>query len=56
MNKKHKTFNEKEIEILNEISDKTTIYDETQCGPQEEPFITEIKIDPEKYNKKDNRN
>ena len=44
MNNKHKTFNEKELDILNEISDKYTIYEETQCGPQEQPIVTETKI------------
>ena len=50
MNNKHKTFNEKEIDILNEISDENIIYEETQCGPQEEMIITEQKIDINKWN------
>ena len=49
MNNKHKTFNEREIDILNEISDENTIYEETQCGPQEEPIITELKVDTKKW-------
>ena len=49
MNNKHKTFNEKELDILNEISDENTIYEETQCGPQEEPIITEQKVDIKKW-------
>ena len=51
MNNKHKTFNEKEIDILNEISDENIIYEETQCGPQEEMIITEQKIDINKWRK-----
>ena len=49
MNNKHKTFNEREIDILNELSDENTIYEETQCGPQEEPIITELKVDTKKW-------
>ena len=49
MNNKHKTFNEREIDVLNEISDENTIYEETQCGPQEEPIITELKVDTKKW-------
>ena len=49
MNNKHKTFNEREIDILNEIRDENTIYEETQCGPQEEPIITELKVDTKKW-------
>ena len=44
MNNKYKTFNEREKDILNEISSIDTIYEETQCGPQEEPIITEEHI------------
>ena len=51
MNNKHKTFNEKEIDILNEMSDENVIYEETQCGPQEEMIITEHKIDIDKWRK-----
>ena len=48
MKRKLKTYNEKEIEILNEISDYNIIYDETQSGPQEEPIVQEINLNKEK--------
>ena len=39
------TFLEKEKDILNNNSDKDTIYEETQTGPQEEPFLLEYSLD-----------
>lgn len=52
MKKEYKTFNEKEKDILNEISDKDIIYEETQCGPQEQPIVTEqhLSIDRKRKN------
>jgi len=54
MDKKHDfkdTLLEKEKEILNEISDKNIIYDETQTGPQEEPFLFEYSLDLNMWSK-----
>ena len=36
---------EKEKDILNEISPEDVIYEETQTGPQEEPFLFEYHLD-----------
>ena len=45
MKKHYKNFNEREIDILNEISDDNIIYEETQSGPQEESIVQEqVKI------------
>lgn len=43
------TFLQKEIDTLNEIADDYTIYDESQCGPQEEPYVKEYKVDIKKW-------
>lgn len=54
MDKKHDfidTLLEKEKEILNEISDKNIIYEETQTGPQEEPFLFEYSLDLNMWSK-----
>lgn len=42
-----KTFNDRSKGILNdnEITDEEIIYDETQTGPQEEPFLFEYEMD-----------
>jgi len=44
-----KDFLEKEKDILNEISDEETIYEESQCGPQEEPYLKEFRVNLEKW-------
>ena len=41
MKRKERSFLEKEIDILNEISSEETIYEESQDGPQEEPIAKE---------------
>lgn len=54
MDKKHDfkdTLLEKEKDILNEISDKNIIYEETQTGPQEEPFLFEYSLDLNMWSK-----
>lgn len=43
------TFIEQEIETLNEIADENIIYDESLCGPQEEPYPKEYKVDIKKW-------
>ena len=43
------TFLQKEIDNLNEMADEYTIYDESQCGPQEEPYVKEYKLDVKKW-------
>ncbi len=42
-----KSFNEKSKEILNDndLTEEEIIYDETQIGPQEEPFLFEYSMD-----------
>ena len=40
-----KDYLEIQKEILNEISDENIIYEEAQCGPQEEPYLKEYKLD-----------
>ena len=44
------TFLEREKNLLNEMANDV-IYDESQCGPQEEPFNQEFKISTKKYKK-----
>ena len=39
------TFLEKEKDILNNASENNVIYDESQTGPQEEPFLFEYYLD-----------
>lgn len=39
------TLLNKEKNILNKTSDKDVIYEETQTGPQEEPFLFEYHLD-----------
>ncbi len=54
MDKKHDfkdTLLEKEKDILNETSDKNIIYEETQTGPQEEPFLFEYSLDLNMWSK-----
>ena len=46
-----KDYLEIQKEILNEISDENIIYEESQCGPQEEPFNQEFRISTKKYKK-----
>ena len=53
MKKNYKSFNEKEIDILNELSDENVIYEETQSGPQEEPIVQEQIINIKKNKKLD---
>ena len=53
MKKHYKNFNEREIDILNEISDDNIIYEETQSGPQEEPIVQEQVINIKKNKKLD---
>ena len=52
---KRKTLTEKQRDILNEISPKNIIYDETQTGPQEEPFLFEYHLDLEVWKKYKNK-
>lgn len=42
-----KSFNDRSKEILNDndITDDNIIFDETQTGPQEEPFLFEYSMD-----------
>ena len=47
--KKTRSFLEKHKDILNEIADETTIYDETQTGPQEAPYLLEFNVNPGKF-------
>ncbi len=52
--KKHEfndTFLNKEKDILNDIADEDVIYDESQTGPQEEPFLFEYHLDLELWKK-----
>lgn len=42
-------FLEKEIDTLNEISSENVIYDESQDGPQEEPYLKEFHLNLEKW-------
>ncbi len=42
-------FIQKEIDTLNEIAGEDIIYDESQCGPQEEPYVKEYKVDLGKW-------
>ena len=44
-----KDYLEIQKEILNEISDENVIYEESQCGPQEEPYLKEYKLDIKKW-------
>ncbi len=44
-----KDYLEMQKEILNEISDENVIYEESQCGPQEEPYLKEYKLDIKKW-------
>lgn len=44
-----KDYLEIQKEILNEISDENIIYEEAQCGPQEEPYLKEYKLDIKKW-------
>lgn len=53
MKKHYKNFNEREIDILNEMSDDNIIYEETQSGPQEEPIVQEQVINIKKNKKLD---
>ena len=53
MKKHYKNFNEREIDILNEMSDDNFIYEETQSGPQEEPIVQEQVINIKKNKKLD---
>lgn len=46
----------KEKKILNDISDENIIYEETQIGPQEEPFLFEFHVDLEAWEKYKNKN
>ena len=43
------TFIQKEIDTLNEMAEDYVIYDESQCGPQEEPYVKEFKLDINKW-------
>lgn len=45
------TFLNKEKNILNEIAEENIIYDETQTGPQEEPYLFEYHVDVKKWRK-----
>lgn len=45
------TFLNKEKSVLNEIAEENIIYDETQTGPQEEPYLFEYHVDVEKWRK-----
>lgn len=47
--RKHISQLEKEKETLNEMGPENIIYDETQTGPQEEPFLFEYNLDLEKW-------
>ncbi len=49
--KKEQTPIEKQKDILNEMSPEDIIYDETQTGPQEEPFLFEYHLDLELWKK-----
>lgn len=42
-----KSFNDRSKEILNDdsLSEENIIYDETQIGPQEEPYLFEYSMD-----------
>lgn len=44
-----KDYLEIQKEILNEISDENIIYEESQCGHQEEPYLKEYKLDIKKW-------
>lgn len=44
-----KDYLEIQKEILNEISDENIIYEESQCGSQEEPYLKEYKLDIKKW-------
>lgn len=42
-------------DIWNEFSKENIIYDESQSGPQEEPYLQEIYLDLEQFRKYRNR-
>lgn len=42
---------ERNKKVLNEISDENIIYDETQTGPQEAPYLFEYHVDVKKWRK-----
>ncbi len=44
-------FLTKEQQLLNEMSSEDIIYEQTQTGPQEEPFLLETHVDLKKWRK-----
>ncbi len=47
MKEEFKNFNDRAKDVLNDndLSPENIIYDETQIGPQEEPFLFEYSLD-----------
>ncbi len=45
------SYLERNKRVLNEIADENIIYDETQTGPQEEPFLFEYHVNVAKWRK-----
>lgn len=44
-------YYEKNIELYNEFGKENCIFVESQCGPQEEPFLQEINLDVARFRK-----